>query len=662
MPAKRSPKIEDYATIEAHAGGAPVYAFGYAYILGVCPDLAPDAAWQDGNQNPAVKIRPKKSWEIRDNLCGSTPAREPKTAWNDDQPLLDIHLIDGDPETAWCSRGQTAPDVEPAWIRVDLPAEATVSSVVLVCSEVGPAKGKGLGNGLPGKALPRNLAVKLSRDAREWETVFESDDFCGNDSGPNVVNFEPRRAKQIWIIGRNLPQVQNWGHCFSVGEVEVRDPHGTNLAVVSRGAGVTVSSNHLGYGMDRFTQDTLWPIQYDLGFKWSRVGYDMGMFLWHYVERTRGRLRVDPRADEAITEARRCGVKVIMTLDKGNWLYACPPRTKDRTRELMESYYDMPPWPNTTSEMLKGYLRYADYMVRHFKDRVYYYEICNEWQGIGIEEYLKIAKAAIPVIRKAYPAARIMLGSTGGFDREAILACLKAGLGPQIDAIGWHPFYQADVNSPAFRSYRSNVERFKKECEALGFKGQYCATEWTWSAPYPPGSLTEMQKAKYCAQLMLAHVGMGVVSLFNETFQTGKIDWDCTLMRNTWASYPISPCQPQPVYYALRNISTIVEDVEPAEVEVSLSNTSRDVEIYTLARGDERLIALWLAGTAVDDASNDLPTDIVLPEAGRRFTRAWAIDTLNGAEQELQVTCRGGDAALAGVHIRDWPLVIRLGE
>ena len=63
----------------------------------------------------------------------------------------------------------------------------------------------------------------------------------------------------------------NWGHALSIGELEVRDTAGDNLALVSRGAGVQVSSTYYGYGMDRFTQDMLWPLQYDLGFKWTRM-------------------------------------------------------------------------------------------------------------------------------------------------------------------------------------------------------------------------------------------------------------------------------------------------------------------------------------------------------------------------------------------------------
>ena len=33
---------------------------------------------------------------------------------------------------------------------------------------------------------------------------------------------------------------------------------------------------------------------------------------------------------------------------------------------------------------------------------------------------------------------------------------VERGLGPQLDAVGWHPFYGADPDSPAYRSYRQD--------------------------------------------------------------------------------------------------------------------------------------------------------------------------------------------------------------
>jgi hypothetical protein len=599
--------------------------------------------------------------------------------WNDDQPLLPIHLIDGDPETAWSSRGGGVPDRQPEWVRIDLPAENTVASVVLVCSKLGPCVNKSHGG--IGKTLPKELTVKLSRDARNWETVYESKDFSGPNEGPSVVDFQPRQAKQIWIIGNNLGRVGNWGCAFSVGEVEVRDPAGKNLALISHGAGVQVSSTYYGYGMDRFTQDMLWSIQYDLGFKWLRVGYDMGVYLWSYVEREKGKLEIDPRADAAITEAAKNGINVIMVLDKGNWLYANPPRKVDwkrcRVREMMETYYDYMPWPSESKEQMDGYLRYVDYMVRHFKGRAAYYEICNEWERIPWEDYHRILLATIPVIKRADPNAKILIGSAtlapeggGGIYDKAVLTCLKLDGGEvakQVDAVGWHPWYQADPDNPKYRRYRKDFEKFSKECEALGFKGRYMATEWTWAAPYPPveskewwGTFgcSEMQKAKYASQLMTAHCGMDIISLYNETFQTGKIDWDCNLVRNAFSVDPISAAQPQPIYYVFRSISTVLDGFRAADFLVSFS-AGREFDYYTFRRGEgELLIAAWIPGKTRDGIV-EANSDIALP--GVQATRARVIDVFNGTEQDLNIV-RGGDTLLKGMLIKDYPVFITIQE
>ncbi|MCP4630829.1 MAG: discoidin domain-containing protein, partial [bacterium] len=349
--------------------------------------------------------------------------------WNDDQPLLPVHLIDGDPETAWSSRGGPVPKRQPEWIRIDLPAETTISGVGLVCSKIGPGGNfpeyvRHI-NPKPGKALPKEITVKISCDGMNWETVYENKKFKGPETGPTKIEFEPKRAKQIWIIGEDFPAMLRIGHAFSIGGVEVYDTEGNNQALISRGSGVQVSSSNYGYGMDRFTQKMLWPVQYDLGFKWTRVGYDMGMFLWSYVEREKGKLQIDPEADAAVTEAFNNGINVILCLDKSNWLYHDPPRKtnwkKSRIYEMMETYFDHQGWPDASDKQLEGYLRYVDYMVRHFKGKIAYYEICNEWNAsprTSPADYARVVKATIPVIKKADPDAKIMLGATGGIPQD----------------------------------------------------------------------------------------------------------------------------------------------------------------------------------------------------------------------------------------------------
>ena len=865
------PTIEDYATIEAYVDGVPVYAFGYTYIYGQSPDLLDGVIIQKDNANPITKLKLKKSWEIKSNYCGSTPAREPKTMWNDDQPLLPIHLIDGDPETAWSSRGMGVDGIQPEWIRIDLPAEATVSSVVLVCCQKGP-----WGPMKVGKALPGDLTVKLSTNGKDWDIVYENPHFIGSDSGATEVKFEPSRAKMIWVIGARLPRIGNWGRSFSIGQLEVRTPAGDNLALVSRGAGVQVSTTYLGYGMDRFTQDMLWPIQYDLGFKWTRVGYDIGLYLWSYVEREKGVLQVDAASDRAITEAANNGVNVIMCLDKGNWLYHDPPRKTDwkksRIYEMMETYYDHQGWPNTSEKLIQGYSDYVAYMVRHFKGRVKYFEILNEWtHSMAPKDYVLFLDRIIPAIKKANPQARIMLGSAhphraeleeaegvivgldkikrslktqieingkrlpmgcgvvcdkvinasagtdrtrraiytcppwkdlpakvgsgsrltrisfpvaipesdcylnlyvglrkevegksdgfsvsirvddivlgqvdyqktdtgwfplsiplkawknqnitpelviqagpnddpsydqvllgdievansplsgnpenlntqpadwasslanliGGIERQVILDCLDSGnpkLATRIDAIGWHPWYQTDPDSPRYRNYRRDFQEFKRDCQTAGFQGEYIASEWSWMAPYPVSKesespthfpCTEQLKAKYSAQLMTAHAGLGIVSLYNETFQTGRIERDVTLLRNSsFQVDPITPAQPQAIYYVFRNISTILDGYEPEDFPVEFTS-EKELDCYTFGKDNKsKMFAAWIPGRTIDGIVES-KTDITLP--GLRCKTAIVMDSFNGTKQELMIEHKGQDTLIRNMQIKDYPVFI----
>ena len=150
-PKPGPPSIEEYATIEGYCQGAPIYSFSNIdYVYGIGLDLYPGAKMQEGNTYPVEKVPPKNSWEIKHNYMGSNHAITVRSAWTDSQPLLPIHLIDGDRDTVWSSWGSTLNGVKiydwhPEWIRIDLPVESTVASVAMVCSKDFPQQHQGFG-------------------------------------------------------------------------------------------------------------------------------------------------------------------------------------------------------------------------------------------------------------------------------------------------------------------------------------------------------------------------------------------------------------------------------------------------------------------------------------------------------------------------------------
>ena len=685
-PASEQPQVQ------ANCGGVPVKRFGFCWVLGEAPDLLDDVSLQVGNAAPRVKVHPKDSSRIKRNYLGVTTTRMPRSTENDYLPLEAIHLIDGNRRTCWMSRAQTRPDVQPVWIRLDLPMERVIDRVVL--RKRPPAKEPRSRLGwVPmrdavevGRGMPATVTIKLSRDNREWETVYDGS--TGN--APAKLDFEfrfaARPAKQIWITAGNLPLVENILYAFSIAEVEVYDAAGKNVALATRGTGVTVNSTHHGPGQELAAHRWYWPLHYDAGFKWARVGYHDDPINWHWVEKEKGVLKIDPVTDAAVTELAAHGVDVVMSLGFGNRLYSGP-----ATRPIPQLWawnYDMPA-PPTTPEALAAWTRYVEFMVKHFRDRVHHFEIWNEWNiscywgGVpSLEHYLAVARAAIPVIRKHAPEAKIMMGSWAGFphgiaawspeqlaarEKEMLILRATRQLAREVDEIGWHPLYQTDPER--LKGYAADVRALRTWLGAAGFRGHSMVTEWNYSALYPPLSdadaarawcggfrATEMEKAKYVAQVFTRHTALGLESFFCEMYfpQFGVLD--LSLLRRSFDADPIAPLQPQAAYYVTRNLATMLDGLEPGELEYSIDRAPPNLEAFALKAPDGRALAIWLGGRAKDRCEG-VPVDVHLKGPWRK---AVGYDPMNGVCQELSVTQSGDAALLKGILVRDWPLVIRL--
>jgi len=665
-------KVNRMQPVVAISGGVPVSGFGSVDILTVSPDLAPNESLQNANTMPLTKMKLKKSWEIRNNKIGATPPRTPRTWAMDFKPLRAVHLIDGNPNTYWASRGQTRPDVEPEWIRIDLPTEMAVGSVVLVPR-------------LDNRGWPGEITIKVARDAWHWETVYENKRFEPPlRAEPQKFSFPQRPVKQVWIVADRLSWILSENFIvFSLASVEVLDERGNNLALITKGVGVTVSSTNHGSAGEKTMHDMLWPVHYDLGLSWIRVSYWDSVFNWHYAEQEKGQIVIDQLADETVTETIDNGINIVLCLAYGNWLYskeakeepameALPPYST-ATKQIWPVPFEWPPPPTDNEEHFQAWLNFVGAMVRHFRGRIRYYEIWNEqnlnWNSYykgdsktdkSIQAYCRLAKETALVIREEYPEAKIMLGSVGRFDRDYMIACLKEGLGPLVDVIPWHPFYGTRLDSPEYRSYRDDVKAFKKVCESSGFRGEYMATESGWYAPYPApdkpfggGVVSEIVKAKCLARYITMSVGLGLTTFWNTTWHHYTW-WDLGLFRNSFSADPMSPTQPQAAYYALRNLCTLLDSAEPFSIPVDFGKNEEQFEIdaFRFATGDI-LVGLSLAREP-EDISSNVVTSVRF--GGTQVSRATGINILNGTEQSLRIS--GNE--IQNLVIRDYPCFVRL--
>ena len=323
--------------------------------------------------------------------------------------------------------------------------------------------------------------------------------------------------------------------------------------------------------------------------------------------------------------------------------------------------------------LVEGYLNYVRVMVRHFKDRVKYFEIWNEWHPYNTEEaknYARVLRRAVKVIREEYPQAKIIPASDGwspGDDFAWFKTLGEEGVLSQVDVIGFHPFYDSSAVDARLVSFAKTFPQFKKMMEGFGFKGEYMATEWTFAAPYPSADLekaevhSEIQKAIYAARLSITFARLGIANFWNETFQTMQTRWALSLFRNNFSNEVICPTQPEAVYYMLRTLSTALEDVKGADLPVTFSDKRREVEHYGFVRStDEKLLAFWLPGIAEVRGGKpaSMTTDVVIK--GAKGRSATIIDVLNGTEQELKVEPTAEGIVIRKIHVQNWPLIIRL--
>ena len=167
--------------------------------------------------------------------------------------------------------------------------------------------------------------------------------------------------------------------------------------------------------------------------------HDAGVFSlrddirWNQVEQTRNVYAVPDEYDRFVDEALRNGIQPLLILCYGNKLY------------------DNGLYP-TSQEAVEGFARFAEFVVRHFKNRVRYYEVWNEWNvGTGVADdifygdpvpYVALLKKVYLRLKPLDPEITIIGGviSGNGIRNGWMEAACKTGLLDYLDALSFHPY------------------------------------------------------------------------------------------------------------------------------------------------------------------------------------------------------------------------------
>ena len=265
-----------------------------------------------------------------------------------------------------------------------------------------------------------------------------------------------------------------------------------------------IASSKIGIGfecLDRdmwIDSDSVYEAVADLGAKrarvqtgWGRTEIEAGVYDFAWLDRI-----VDKLLD--------AGCEPWFNLGYGNRLY-----TDAET-------VDACGWvPIYTEAARAAWQAYIAALVRHFKDRVTYYEIWNEPFGPSFwrptppnpKEYAFLVKLTAEPIRREFPDAKIIAGTydINLWDAPTIRDFLAEGVGDKIDVFSFHryrvfPEQQTLEWMDYFRRLiakygRSGLELWQGEA---GFPSQYSETQALSKIPF-----TEESQAKLLARSIL---------------------------------------------------------------------------------------------------------------------------------------------------------------
>lgn len=316
-----------------------------------------------------------------------------------------------------------------------------------------------------------------------------------------------------------------------------------------------------------------------------------------------------------------------------------------------------------TDDQVERYLEFVRFIVSHFRDRVNRFEIWNEpnlstpGQEILLDDYIKLVRRAVPVIREEYPEAMIQVGGTSPMidpkAQEYLFGIIRSDIMPLVDVVSWHPMYHIDLDNPDHTHYYSYypklVREIKATAEAHGFKGEYSANEITWwiegeleDYQEEPWRFSTIRAAKLYSRASVMHLGMDV-----------SIGWGGTGSRAPISGRPL-------LFLALQRLCTILAGHEAIDLPVEIEVVAEPLAYcaFRYPNGD-RILALWLDG-AVSDEDESIPTAITFPAltAGK----VTGLNVLHGIEQDLIFEVAGGNTVVSNLILKDYPVLIRLSD
>jgi hypothetical protein len=636
---------------------------------------------QDGNTAPVKSIKHLTSAEIKHNpygICTHLPRSK-----DYEDPFNPAHLIDSDPDTVWSSQQNPSPyPGNPPWVQIDLGQVQTIKQVNLVPY-------------WKNTDFPIGFSIRASMDGKRWSTALQvkAHNFVDNAPKrgdkivqefplPNAVKtrFVRVEFERLPLSGGNYAEVSQ-GYKARLSGVEAIDEGGTNVVLKSAGASIKASDYFLGWQNTAKTVTESFPRIMELGLKWVRIGQWGDQTEWGAVEREKGKFQMDPATDKAISTLAENGVDMLYGLNYGNGQYDNPGERPciDVGPIYLEGHpfgYNIGP---RTEDGRRAFVRYVDWVVRKYGDRVKWWELWNEengwYPGHEPELYGKLLYAVSRHVKEIDPHAYVMFGGTAAPAPITTEIALREGAAPYVDAYAFHPY---GIDKP--EGGMGTMEYYKDK--SVGKSRE--ETGWNHLEEIIEGVKQPFaQHGRPNVDVWMNEWGTNVAGL-DFTYNPGMGEYACAkyLMRfylyagwlnvrtAWWALYNMNMSQDwgifdqhgygfRPMSFGLQNVCSVVSDVEPIRrLDYTYEGEAPDPKVIGYKRDGkaETVICLWGAESSTDQVKN-YPSKLSFALAGKPG-RVEIIDLYWGVSQPARWHYENERVVMETLMVHDYPIAI----
>jgi len=353
---------------------------------------------------------------------------------------------------------------------------------------------------------------------------------------------------------------------------------------------------------------------------------------WDEVEKTKGVFKFPEQlnaVDRAVNIANTKGIQPLIILDYGNKLYG--------------GGYPV------TDEARAGFVRYAEFIVNHFKGKVRYYEVWNEWNSKGSpEDYARLLKQVYPAIKKADPSAIVLAGAVEGAGKyDYIDALMREDIVKSMDGFSIHPYVFWKGQKVGTPEYLTNwVQKLQQDVLQKANGGKQIPiyiTEIGWPVNKPGVGIENERVADYLARTLL----------MLRTLPYVRGVWWYELNTTNFGMLAAGN-EPRPAYDSMRQVATLVSKAQFVERVA----TDKDTWMLRFRNPDgSEVLASWRTkGEERWDVSFDNASDSVAAAAAPAARR---IKGLAAIKEIAPDVAPGRSAKSKLLTINESPLIMQ---